>query len=158
MKTIEKQGQGVRTAPGLEAATSRPEATDTADLQRERANRAHRAAVAQFPKAVIGLEALIGAPLVAYIANVTEQRAVRQWKTGERLPHPTTQTKVRLALHIAEFLRTEGEEGAIEAWFQGLNPALDDQTPADLLREAERTDLSLKGRAILAAAREFAES
>jgi len=126
--------------------------------QRERANRAHRAAVAQFTKAIIGLEALIGAPLVAYIANVTEQRAVRQWKTGERLPHPTTQTKVRLALQIAEFLRAEGEEGAIEAWFQGLNPTLDNQSPSELIRSAEGIDLSRIGREILAAAYEFADN
>jgi hypothetical protein len=95
---------------------------------------------------------------VAYITGVSETRAVRQWISGERVPHPSTQTKLQLALQVAQYLVEEGEEGAIEAWFQGLNPSLSDQAPAELIRNTERMDLPSIGRQILAAAKEFANS
>jgi hypothetical protein len=40
-----------------------------------------------------------------------------------------------------------------QAWFQGLNPILDDRAPALLLREGELADI---GPRVLAAARQFA--
>jgi DUF1009 family protein len=101
---------------------------------------------------------LVGAPLVAYITGVSETRAVRQWIIGERAPHPSTRTKLQLALQVARYLAEEGEDGAIEAWFQGFNPSLQDQAPAELIRNTERTDLPSIGRQILAAAKEFANS
>jgi hypothetical protein len=132
--------------------------SDTAALERSRAQHAHRSTVQRFPKVVAALVDLVGAPLVAYIANVSETRAVRQWISGERVPHPTTQTKLQLALQVARYLSEEGEDGAIEAWFQSLNPSLSDNAPAELIRDAERTQLSSIGRQILGAANEFSNS
>jgi hypothetical protein len=40
----------------------------------------------------------------------------------------------------------------VQAWFQGLNPHLDDRSPARLLREG---DLAEVGPMVLAAARAF---
>jgi len=40
-----------------------------------------------------------------------------------------------------------------QAWFQGLNPILDDRAPALLLRKGELADI---GPQVLAAARQFA--
>ncbi len=152
----------VRNAPAgvaIEKVTQRPEAAaDTAEIERARADRAHRAAMQRFPKVVGDLVELVGAPLVAYITNISETRALRQWISGERVPHPSTQTKLQLALQVATYLVEEGEDGAVEAWFQGLNPSLDDHAPAELIRNTERTDLPSIGRKILAAAKEFANS
>lgn len=150
----------IRTkANGLETETvsPQPEIT-TAEQERARAERAHRAALQRFPKVVEDLVNLLGAPLVAYLTNVTETRAVRQWIAGERVPHPSTQTKLQLALQVAKYLEDEGEDGAIEAWFQGLNPSLSDHAPAELIRATERMELPSIGRQILAAAKEFANS
>jgi len=41
----------------------------------------------------------------------------------------------------------------VQAWFQGLNPALEDRSPARLLREGAVDDV---GPQVLAAARQFA--
>jgi hypothetical protein len=41
----------------------------------------------------------------------------------------------------------------VQAWFQGLNPQLDDRSPARLLREG---DLDEVGPLVLSAARAFA--
>lgn len=142
------------TLPFAEKVSDRATNTETIDLKRARA-RAHRTAVAKFSKIVDDLVQLLGAPLVAYLTDVSETRSVRQWMTGERTPHPLTQSKLQLALMIATFLHDQGEDGAIEAWFQGLNPALDDHAPAELLRESDRDSFTRTGRQILAAAREF---
>jgi len=136
---------------------------DTVDKQYQRAESqrlAHRAATTSaFTNSVKSLVEFVGAPLTAYLANVNETRAVRQWMTGDRIPHPATQSKLQLALQVAFFLQQEGEEEVIGAWFQGLNPALDDQTPADLIHAAGSTEeLSAIGRRVLAAAREFADN
>lgn len=135
---------------------------DTAEKQLRRAASqkiAHREATKAFTKSVESLVEFVGAPLTAYLANVNETRAVRQWMTGDRVPHPATQSKLQLALQVAFFLQQEGEEDVIGAWFQGLNPALDDRTPADLIHAAGSTEeLSAIGRRILAAAREFADN
>jgi hypothetical protein len=132
--------------------------SDTAEKQQQRAQSrklGHRAALSPFPKVVESLVNLIGAPLTAYLGGVNETRAVRQWMNSERLPHAITQSKLKLALQVAVFLQNEGEEEVIAAWFLGLNPALDDQTPADLIRSAGGTE---ELSAILAAAREFVDN
>jgi hypothetical protein len=128
------------------------------ELANARATRAHRESVKAFGKIVEALVGYVGAQLVAYIGGVSETRAVRQWIAGEREAHPSTRSKLQLALNIAGLLDQAGEGDAIEAWFQGLNPSLDDHAPAELLRDAEGTKLTSTGRRILAAAREFADS
>jgi hypothetical protein len=43
----------------------------------------------------------------------------------------------------------------VQAWFQGMNPLLDDQAPARVLRESETED---SARLMLVAAKAFASS
>jgi hypothetical protein len=134
---------------------------DTPSREQERAEHlklAHRRATATFETVVESLVGLIDVPLTAYLSNVNETRAVRQWLSGERVPHPATQTKLQLALQVAAFLDAEGEGEVIAAWFQGLNPALDDQAPADLIRVAGADELSSIARRVLAAAKEFVDN
>jgi hypothetical protein len=133
-------------------------ADDTEALQRRRADFAHRAATKPFDTIVAALVSLIGVPLTAYLANVGEARAVREWMNGSRVPQPATVHKLQIALQIAEELHAEKEDGVIAAWFRGLNPALDDRPPAELIRNAQGPELSTIGRQILIAAREFSNS
>jgi len=120
-----------------------------------RASRAHRASIKKFSAAVDSLVQLIGAQLTAYIGEVKETRAVRKWIEGDRAPHPFIQSKIGLALQAAQILQEAGEGPVIDAWFQGLNPALGDRSPAELIHDAKKVDFSRVGREILAAAREF---
>jgi hypothetical protein len=139
-----------------------PPAPDTDVKQRERAaneKAALRASTSKFPEQVRALVDLVGAPLTAYLGNVDETRAVREWIAGRRVPHPATQAKLQLALQIAAFLyKEEGTNASIAAWFQGMNPALEDAAPATLIRDAAGgTALLQTSRRILAAAREFVD-
>ena len=99
------------------------------------------------------LRGLLGARLVAYIAGVTETRAVRQWVEGSRdIRSHDTQLRLRTALQVAVLLSRRDNPDVVQAWFQGLNPRLGDRSPARLLREGSVDD---EGPLVLAAARAF---
>lgn len=57
-----------------------------------------------------------------------------------------------MALQIAVFMAEHDTPSVAQAWFQGLNPQLDDRSPARLLRDE---DLDEIGPEVLAAARVF---
>ena len=101
---------------------------------------------------VTGLRELLGAKLVAYIGSVSETRAVRQWAEGERKPSAEVVRRLRLAYQAAGLLAERDEPRVIQAWFQGMNPQLEDWAPARLIRESSPDDV---GTQIMAAARAF---
>lgn len=107
-----------------------------------------------FDAVVRELRELLTPRLVAYIAGVRETRAVHQWADGTRaVKSDDVERRLRLALRIALVLREREEPRVIRAWFQGLNPRLDDRSAARLLRDG---DLDEIGPVVLAAARAFA--
>ena len=96
---------------------------------------------------------ILGAKLVAYIAGVREARAVQQYAHDNRSPrHPAIEPRLRLALRVARFISQHDSKEITQAWFMGLNPQLDDRSPARLLREGEIHEV---GPEIVAAARAF---
>lgn len=105
-----------------------------------------------FPHVVKDLRGLLGPRLVAYIAGVTETRAVLQWEEGGRPKDPETEKRLRLAAQMAKLIASHDNGAVAQAWFQGLNPQLDDGSPARLLREGDIADVGPK---LLAAARAF---
>ena len=113
------------------------------------------AARIDFPVVAKELSELLGAKLVAYVAAVTETRAVRQWAEGDREARDPIPARLRLALQVALLIARHDNARVAQAWFQGLNPQLDDRSPARLLREG---DLEEVGPLVLAAARAFVSS
>ena len=106
------------------------------------------------PELVTALRTLLGAKLVAYLGKVKETRAVRQWADGARtINNETDLERLRIAYRAARLIAERDTPAVAQAWFQGLNPILDDRPPALLLREGELTDVGPK---VLAAARQFA--
>ncbi len=114
---------------------------------------AHTKAVrASFAEVVSELRAVLGARLVAYLGSVRETRAVRQWADGDREPSNDVQNRLRVALQVALPLAEVESPQIAQAWFQGLNPQLEDRSPARMLREGELEEV---GPAVIAAARAF---
>ncbi|GAA4475320.1 hypothetical protein GCM10023094_12570 [Rhodococcus olei] len=100
------------------------------------------------------LRDLLGAKLVAYLGGVKETRAVRQWADGTRsIASATDLERLRIAYRAARMITESDSPEVAQVWFLGLNPALDDRSPAWLLREGDLDDV---GRQVLAAARHFA--
>ena len=102
---------------------------------------------------VSDLRELLGAKLVAYLGSVSETRAVRQWADGERKPPAEVVQRLRLAYQVAGLLAERDQPRVVQAWFQGMNPQLDDWAPARLIREGSLEDV---GTRVLGAARAFA--
>lgn len=106
------------------------------------------------PALVAELRELLGAKLVAYLGGVRETRAVRQWAEGTRaVQDATDEHRLRLAYQAAALIAATDAPGVLQAWFKGLNPQLEDRSPARLLREG---DVDEVGPMVLAAARAFA--
>lgn len=99
------------------------------------------------------LRELLGAQLVAYLGSVTETRAVRQWADGTRKPPAEAIRRLRLAYQVAGLLTERDHPRVVQAWFQGMNPQLEDTAPARLIREGNPDEV---GPRVLAAARAFA--
>ena len=106
----------------------------------------------EFQVMVKELRELLGPRLVAYIAGVRETRTVREWAEGAQVKKPEIEKQLRVAFHIAGFIAEHEAPSVVQSWFQGLNPQLEDQSPAQLLRDE---DLSEVGPQVLAAARAF---
>ncbi|MFC4604433.1 hypothetical protein [Rhodococcus kronopolitis] len=103
---------------------------------------------------VTELRELLGAKLVAYLGKVKETRAVRQWADGTRtIGNDVDVERLRIAYRAARLVTERDTPQVAQAWFQGLNPILDDRAPALLLREGDLADV---GPLVLAAARQFA--
>jgi hypothetical protein len=94
--------------------------------------RAIRASVADVAAA---LQELFGQRTTAAIAGVHDPRAVGKWSRGERTPHPDAERRLRETLRIADFLLQEEPPEIVRAWFIGLNPNLDDRSPALVVNE-----------------------
>lgn len=116
--------------------------------------KAHHDAVSlPVPELVEALRGVLGARLVAYLGSVKESRAVRQWAEGTRTPADATVRRLRDAYQVAALLAEHDSPGVVQAWFQGMNPELDDISPVRLLRDE---DIDAAAPRVLAAARAFA--
>lgn len=106
------------------------------------------------PGLVVALREILGATLVAYLGKVTATRVVRQWADGTRsISDAEDVERLRIAYRAARLITERDSVAVVQAWFQGLNPVLDDRAPALLLREGELADA---GPQVLSAARDFA--
>ncbi|MEO9011512.1 MAG: hypothetical protein ABI382_14170, partial [Nakamurella sp.] len=77
-----------------------------------------------------------------------------QWADGTRaIKSPEDERRLRLAYQGAMLIAERDDHRVAQAWFQGLNPQLDDRSPARLLREGNLDEV---GPQVLAAARAFA--
>jgi uncharacterized protein (DUF2384 family) len=84
---------------------------------------------------------------------VTETRATRQWAEGEREVGSTErEQRLRATAHVARLITETFDTRTAQAWLQGMDPMLDDRSPAWVLRHAtDDTDRA----AVLASARRF---
>jgi len=115
--------------------------------------RAHREAMRISPAAgAAALRDVLTARLVAYVTGVDATRTVARWARGEtahlRADHAM---RLRTAYEIVRLL--EGAHEApetIQAWFLGMNPILDDRSPARALHEGDHTGARAAAVAFLA--------
>ena len=111
-----------------------------------------RATRSPFPEVVADLRQILGVTLCAYLGAVKETRAVNQWADGVRTPSADVQRRLRVALQAVAPIAEIDSPAIAQAWFQGLDPLLDDRSPVRLLREG---DIDQDGPDVIGAARAF---
>lgn len=106
-----------------------------------------------FPELVDELREVIGPRLVAYIGGVMSTMSVSAWARGTEAPDEVTRERLRHAFHVAALLTERYDATTVQSWFKGMNPSLNDEAPALVLREGD----PLEGaRDVIAAAKSFA--
>lgn len=101
---------------------------------------------------VAQLSEILGTKLVAFLGGVSETRAVREWAEGERAPREESEERLRFAFVVVKLIATEESPRVARTWLMGLNPLLEDQSAARLIRDG---DLEKIRPNVLAAARSF---
>ncbi|MFD6054592.1 hypothetical protein [Agromyces sp. NPDC060279] len=106
-----------------------------------------------FADLVSELRELIGVRLVAYVGGVKSARSVSSWADGTGEPGEQDRERLRHAFHAAALLRERYDVTTVQSWFKGMNPALGDAAPAQVLREGDPFD---GAREVISAAKSFA--
>ena len=113
---------------------------------------AHRQAVVTSVGDVASfLQDLLGRRLVAYVAGVKDAKTVSRWASGEvGSVRQGSEERIRTAYEIAQLLVQFDSPRIVKAWFIGLNPQLDDVSPAETIREGRLKEAKAAARAFVA--------
>lgn len=87
------------------------------------------------PELTRALDTVLGLRLVAVVAGVRQPRAVKAWERGQRRPSPGAEARLRTAWRVTQLLLEREAPDTIQAWFTGMDPFLDDEAPALVLRQ-----------------------
>lgn len=90
-------------------------------------DRATRTPIAEI---ALYIQSLIGQKWTAYLAGVSDPKAVGKWARGLRKPQPESERKLRDAYQIALLIAMVDDEETAGVWFKGMNPVLDHRAPA----------------------------
>jgi hypothetical protein len=112
-----------------------------------RSTAAHRAAMTESTQDVAQfLLDHLGAALTAHIAGV-DRRTIHRWAEGS-VARAQGEKNLRAAYQVFQLIQTVDAPHTVRAWFMGMNPQLDDISPAEAIADGHY-------REVLAAARAF---
>src|SRR4051812_47281836 len=78
----------------------------------------------------------LGTDLTSYLAGVDELVQVERWASGELDPGPLPLGRLRSGYEAAGYLVRAYDGETTQSWFSGMNPWLDDEAPAYVLRHS----------------------
>lgn len=99
-------------------------------------------------KVTQALQAGLGQALIAGIVNC-DVTTLSLWASGAVNPPPTQERLLRDTYQVFEMVAQADSPTVAGAWLMGMNPLLDDRTPAEAIAEGDF-------REVMAAARSFA--
>lgn len=113
---------------------------------------AHRQAVVTPVSDVVSfLQDLLGRRLVAYVAGVKDAKTVSRWASGEvGSVRQESEERIRTAYEVAQLLVRFDSPRIVKAWFIGLNPQLDDVSPAETIHQGKLKEAKAAARAFVA--------
>jgi hypothetical protein len=117
-------------------------------VTRSKAQVAHIAAVktgtadiAQF------LSENLGPALTAFIAGV-EKRTIARYIKGDQ-PREDQEKRLRVAYQIFNLVHEVEANHTVRAWFMGMNPQLDDESPAEAIAAGDFRETMAAARAFI---------
>lgn len=122
------------------AVTTSPRTTDAA----------HRGALRLEPWEIASqMRDLLGAKLLAFAVNV-DPRTVNRWAAGSDRPRDSHEARLRAAYQAYLLMKPVEADPTIRAWFMGMNPQLDDRSPAEALADDQFREVMSAARAFVA--------
>jgi len=120
-------------------------------MPRTAASEAHERSVSFATKDVARyLQETLGQKLVAYMAGVNDPKRVGLWAQGAQNPRDEAERRLRAAFQVFHLLLTEDSAHVVRAWFIGMNPQLDDDSPAEAIRDGRLKDTLAAAKAFIA--------
>ena len=117
---------------------------------KSRTTEAHRRTVTLEVPGIAGfLQDTLGSKLTAYIAGVADPKMVTRWASGQSKPGTERERRLRAAYQVFQLLLEVEDEHVARAWFIGMNPQLEDETPSDCLRAGQTKDVMTAARAFI---------
>ena len=112
----------------------------------------HKAAIVQPTPQVAGeLQQLLGQKLVAFMVRVDDPKTIGRWASEKHLPRDIdVERRLRDTYQVFRLLLTKESPYTVRAWFVGLNPQLNDESPATAIREGRSRAVFVAARAFLA--------
>jgi len=97
------------------------------------------------------LQDLLGRRLIAYVAGVEDAKTVSRWASGEvGSVRQESEERLRTAYEVAHLLVQFDSPRVVKAWFIGLDPQLDDVSPAETIHEGKLEEAKAAARAFIA--------
>ena len=97
------------------------------------------------------LQEVLGQRLTAHLAGLSDAKAIGAYARGEREPRVEVEARLRLAHQVLQIVVEADSDHVARAWFIGQNPQLDNDSPAEAIREDRLKD-------VLSAANAFVRS
>lgn len=111
---------------------------------------AHRTAIAiDQADLVAALNDKLGRRLVAFLAG-KDTSTLTRWAGNKVKADEESLTPLRVAYQIIKMLERHEADATIRAWFIGMNPQLDDASPAEAIAEERYREAMAAARAFLA--------
>ncbi|MEO8907780.1 MAG: hypothetical protein ABI310_06835 [Microbacteriaceae bacterium] len=121
---------------------------DVTANQRSRSVVHQRAMQLSVPEIVGHIQSVLGRELLALITG-KDGRTVTRWISGPQRPPRAEEKLIRDTFQVLEVLLTVQDPSVVRAWFMGMNPQLDDQSPAEVLAEGGVRDVMAAARAFI---------
>lgn len=91
----------------------------------------------------------LGPKLASYMLGLSDRQTVAAWAAGEKKPRSTNEQRLRDVFHVYSLLRTNNSKHTIRAWFIGMNPMLQDKSPASTIAEGNAHDALIAAKSFI---------
>ena len=96
------------------------------------------------------LQQSLGTKLVAYMTGAADPGLVGRWARGENVPRSNSESALRATYQVFKLLEKGDSAHIVRAWFIGMNPQLDGETPAEAVRSRQYREVWTAARAYAA--------